>query len=161
MGNFMPRKCSICKSEDVNEINKALVSSASFREISRRFGIDKSALSRHKQNHLPALLDKAEEAKEVTRANNLIDEIERLRVEAKRISRKAEEKGDYRTALAGIRELTRIVELLAKMQGELKDQSVNIVLNPQWIELRTTILSALDDFPEAKMRLVEVLKDAR
>ena len=157
----MPRKCSVCLSRNVIEINTALVSSVSFREISRRFGVDKSALSRHKQNHLPALLDKAENAGEVMRANNLIKEIERLRFKAERIAKKAEEKGDYRTALAGIRELTRIVELLAKMQGELTDQSVNIVLHPQWIELRTTILSVMKDFPEAKMKLVEVLKDAR
>lgn len=125
-----------------------------------RLGIDKSALSRHKKSHIPKNLAKAMEAKKVAKATNLIDEIERLRVKAERIFKKAEEEGDYRTALAGIRELTRIVELLAKMQGELKDQSVNIVLNPQWIELRTTILSALDDFPEAKIKLVEVLKDA-
>jgi hypothetical protein len=157
----MARKCSVCMSQDVNEINSALVGSVSFREISRQFGINKSALSRHKKSHIPVTLCKAEEAKELTKANNLIDEIERLRIKAERIGRKAEEKGDYRTALAGIRELTRIVELLAKMRGELQGESVNIVLNPQWIEIRTTILSALEDFPEAKMKLVEVLKDAR
>jgi len=156
----MARKCSVCISQDLNEINKALVASVSFREISRQFGIDKSALSRHKKSHIPATLSKAEEAKELTRANNLIDEIERLRIKAERIGIKAEEKGDYRTALAGIRELTRIVEILAKMRGELQDQSVNIVLNPQWIEIRSNILSALEDFPKAKMKLVEVLKDA-
>jgi hypothetical protein len=88
-----------------------LIRGETFRDISRRFNINKSALSRHKKNHIFALLVKTEEGKEVAKAESLIDEIQRLRLEAMRISQKAEQKGDYRTALAGVRELTRIVEL--------------------------------------------------
>jgi transposase-like protein len=156
----MSRKCTVCGHPNKDEIDKALVSKGAIRDIARQFDIDKSALSRHKQNHLPSILARAEDAKEVTKANNLIDEIERLRVKAERIARKAEKKGDYRTALAGIRELTRIVEILAKMQGELKEHTTNIVLNAKWIELRAIILSALEDFPEARTKLSEVLRNA-
>ncbi len=66
----------------------------------------------------------------------------------------------YRTALAGIRELTRIVELMAKLRGDLNSQPVNIILNPQWIELRTRIVSTLEEFPKAKAKLAEVLASA-
>ena len=156
----MTRKCSVCMSQDVDKINKGLVSSVPYRELSRRFGIDKSSLSRHKKRHIPELLSKAVEAKEVTKANNLFDEINRLKIGIERIARKAEEQQDLRTALAAFRELIRITELLVRMSGEIKDQSFNIVLNPQWIEIRTTILSALKDYPQAKLKLVEVFKDA-
>ena len=153
----MPRKCLVCIQPEKQKIDEALIRGEPLRDIARRYNIDKSALSRHKKNHLPTLLTKAEEAKEVSRADSLIDEIQRLRLEAARISQKAEQKGDYRTALAGIRELTRIVELLARLQGDLNEQSVNVVFNAKWVELRTVILFALEDFPEAKVKLSEVL----
>lgn len=50
-------------------------------------------------------------------------------------------------------------ELLAKLLGQLQEtQAINIILAPQWVELRTTILSALDPYPEAKLALAEVLR---
>jgi hypothetical protein len=73
----------------------------------------------------------------------------------------AEEDGDYRTALIGIRELVRIIELMAKLRGEITEQqTVNILVNPQWVCLRSTILKALEPYPEARVRLAEVLENA-
>ncbi len=155
----MTRKCSVCKSQDVDEINKALVSSQSYRDIARRYSLDKSAVLRHKQNHLPAHLTKAENNDERHRASNLVVEINRLKIKAERIAEKAEKKGDYRTALSGIRELTRIIEILARMQGEISNQNISIVLNNEWIQLRTVILNALDEYPEAKIRVADAIKN--
>jgi hypothetical protein len=156
----MPRKCSVCIHSEYQNIDEALIGGEPLRDISRRFNIDKSALSRHKLNHLSALLVKTEEGKELAKAESLVDEIQRLRLEAARIYQKAEERGDFRTALAGVRELTRIVELLAKLQGDLNEQSVNIVFNARWIELRSVILNTLEEFPEAKKKLSEALTNA-
>ena len=157
----MPRKCLVCIHPDREEIDRTLIDGHSFRKISRHFQIDKSSLFRHKRNHISKSLMKAEEVKEVTRSKNLWDQIESLRSNAERIAKKAEDKGDYRAALLAVRELTRIVELLAKLQGDLKEQSVNVVVNAQWLELRATILSALEDYPQARLKLVEALSDAR
>ena len=153
----MPRKCSVCTHAHKDEIDEALIAGEPIRDIGRQFGVDKSSISRHKQKHLPSALIKAKKTEEISRADNLVGEIERLKIQANRIAKKAEQKGDYRTALAGVRELTRIVELLGKLQGEIKDQTVNIVFNAEWIELRAVILSALDDYPDAKQKLAEVL----
>lgn len=155
----MPRKCSICSHLDIDKINFGLISGDSLRDIARRYNLDKSAVLRHKQNHLPAHLIKAEEKADKNRACSLIDEIKLLQLKAERIAEKAEKKGDYRTALSGIRELTRIIEILARMQGEIQDQNINIVLNPQWVELRTIILSALDEYPEAKIKVAQAIKN--
>jgi hypothetical protein len=87
-------------------------------------------------------------------------QIEWLKSKALSIAKKAEEMENYWTTLAGIRELTRIVELMAKLRGDLNNQPVNIILNPQWVELRTRIVSTLEEFPEAKARLAEVLESA-
>jgi hypothetical protein len=85
---------------------------------------------RHQQDHLPASLVKAKEATEFVQASTLMGKITQLEMEARRLGGKAEAAGDYRGAMAAVRELVRIVELLAKMQGELKEPggtTVNVV----------------------------------
>ena len=156
----MPRKCSVCTNPHKDEIDEAIIAGEPIRDIARQFDINKSAISRHKQKHLPSTIVNAKKGEDIVKATNLVEEISRLKSKAENIAKKAEEKGDYRTALAGVRELTRIVELLAKMQGEIKDQAVNIVFNAEWIELRAVILSTLDEYPEVKAKVVEALSHA-
>jgi hypothetical protein len=153
----MARKCNVCSHADRERIDKKLIAGHQLRELSRQFQIDKSSLWRHKNNHIPLDLVKSHKVQEYARANHLADEIEALRVKAERISNKAEKKGDYRTALAGIRELTRIVELLAKLKGELHEQNINISLNTKWLELRSIIMLVLEDFPEAKLKVAKAI----
>jgi hypothetical protein len=71
---------------------------------------------------------------------------------------KAEEDGDLRTALAGVREAARCLELVAKMTG-LIDQTVqvNIALSAEFTMIRTTILAALAPHPEARAAVVSAL----
>jgi hypothetical protein len=47
--------------------------------------------------------------------------------EARRLQAKAEADGDTRTAIAALRELTRLIELRARVAGELKDRQVNVL----------------------------------
>ena len=156
----MPMTCTVCRHHDLEKINKALIAGDSIRDIARQFGINSSSADRHKKSHLPTLLVKAEEARRETCAEDLFTEIRRLQSKAEFIASRAEQEGDYRTALAGIRELVRIVELMAKLRGELQEQaSINIVLNPQWINIRTNILRSLEPYPEARIKLAEVLKN--
>ena len=59
---------------------------------------------------------------------------------------------DLRTALAAVRELARIVELQAKLAGDLIDApTVNVTLGADWTDMRAAILSALDLYPEARV----------
>jgi len=157
----MPRKCTICEHEKVEEINKALIGGVSLSEIVSIYsGITKASLFRHKKNHLPAELVKAQEAREVTNADNLLAQVTELRDKALSILAKAEQTGDLRTALQGIREAKGCLELLAKLQGELQERStVNILLNPQWVTLRTVILRTLESYPEARLKLSQAIKE--
>jgi hypothetical protein len=156
----MPRSCTICRHSDRTDIDKELIQCKPFRHVASRFGVSTTALQRHKRDHLPNHLVKGKKAEEITTASGLLDEIEGLRLKALRIADKAEENGDYRTALQGVRELTRIVELLAKMRGELKEQQVNVTFNSQWLDLRTRIVSALDEYPAAKSSVLLELRNA-
>jgi hypothetical protein len=74
------------------------------------------------------------------------------------ILQKAEESGDLKTALLGIREARGCLELLAKVEGQLSDRpQINILINPEWIQLRTQIINSLEPYPEAKEAVINAL----
>lgn len=159
----MPRRCSICTHPEKEAINKALIDGhEAFRPIAARFGLSKSALIRHKRSHLPATLALAQDAHEAAQGDDLLAQLEGLRKEAHAIKDLALGDSEYRTALTGIRELVRIVELMAKVRGELAQEgTVTIKLSAEWIELRTIILQALGPFPDARLALRGVLGGGR
>ena len=156
----MPRKCTVCEHEKVEEINRLLLEGVSLRDIAGQYSISKTALHRHKKDHLPAKLVKAQEAREIAKADSLLDQVTELRDKALSILDKAEQAGDLRTALQGVREAKGCLELLARLQGELQEQAtVNILINPQWLSLRTVILEALDRYPEARQAVARALRE--
>jgi hypothetical protein len=137
-----------------------LLNGVSLRNIAERYSVSKTALHRHKESHLPADLVKAKEAQEVAKADSLLDQVAELRDKALAILAKAEQAGDLRTALQGIKEARGCLELLAKLQGELQERTtVNVLINPQWLSLRTVILQTLEPYPEARLRLAEALRE--
>ena len=156
----MPRKCTICEHPQVDEINKALLKGVSLRNIAKQYFVSAASLHRHKEGHLPAKLVKAREAQEVTKADSLLDQVIELRDKALSILAKAERAGELRTALQGVREAKGCLELLARLQGELQERTtVNVLVNPQWITLRTVILKALDGYPEARQAVARALRE--
>ena len=56
----MPRRCSICSHEQLMEIDQALVGGAALSEMAAKYRVSEDALSRHKANHLPDALVKAQ-----------------------------------------------------------------------------------------------------
>lgn len=106
------------------------------------------ALFRHKQQDISTALMKAHEATEVSRADSLLGQLNRLAADARRIQQIAEAARDYRAALAGVRELTRLVELAARFSGEMTEPQMNgpaeihIVYEKYRMEFRTTIAVA-------------------
>ena len=143
----MSRRCSICTHEQRAAIDAALIAGQSYRKISKRFGVSRSTLGRHFRQHLLPLLAERSDVD----PDDLLAQLEELRRQAQAIKDRAEAEGDLRTALQGIRELVRIVELLAKIRGELAAQpTVNVLLSPQWVTVRTVLLKALRPFPEAR-----------
>ncbi len=50
------------------------------------------------------------------------------------------------------------LELLARLQGELKDVEVNITASPAWVEIKNLIISATDSSPEVRRKIVDGLK---
>ena len=146
----MPRACSICTHRQRPEIDRALVEGLPFRHIASRFDTSTAALKRHKSDHLPGHVAKAQEAKQVADADDLLHQLKALRNKAISILQQAEQAGDFRTALMGIREARACVETLLEVEGELDRRGVtNIVISPEWLEIRAVVLTALQPFPAA------------
>jgi len=154
------RPCTVCQHPKRDEIDKRLATDSNFAGISRDFaGISEDALKRHKEKHLTGALAKAENIKEVVKADALLEDVKSLRKKALGILESAEKAGDLKTALLGIREARSCMELLAKVEGQLKDTpQINFTLSAEWIELRTLIITALDPYPEAKEAMVLAIR---
>jgi len=93
-------------------------------------------------------------------AANFLEQLREVRRSAADLLDKAEEAEDLRAAGAFLRELREQIRLWAELEKKLADNppQVSFVLNPEWIELRTKILYALDPFPEAKQAIVLAIR---
>jgi len=154
----MPRVCTACNHPSKVEIDKMLVEGEPYRSIAKQFSLSDAAVYRHK-SHLNGTLLKAKEAKEIAQADNLMEQITNLQSRALNILSKTEEAEDWRAATGAIREARGCLELLGKLAGELQEgQTINVIVSPQWVELRTTIIGALEPHPEAKFAVLRALQ---
>jgi hypothetical protein len=158
----MPRRCSVCTHPDRENIDEALVGATAISAIAAKYrDISEDALGRHKANHLPAKLVMAEKAKEVAQADSLLEQVRDLQGRALAILDQAEMSGDLRIALGAIREARGNLELLAKLLGELDDgPTVNVLISPEWLELRAVIVGALEPYSDARESVLRAIEGA-
>lgn len=157
----MPRTCTVCAHDARAEIDHALVASEPLRTIADRWSVSKTSLMRHKADHVPATLAKAQEAQEAARADDLLAGVRDLQARTLAILEAAEEESQHRIALAAIREARSNQELLAKLLGELDQRpAVNVVLSPEWLEHRAVVVGALEPHPVARGAVLRALGGA-
>lgn len=158
----MPRTCTICLHPEREAINQALVGPEGYRAVAQRFAASPDAMYRHKADHLPIALVKATEAAQIADADTLAAKLRMLTIDAQRIRDKAEAAGDLRAAIVGNRELVRIVELMAKLAGELQQEgTTNILISPQWVQLRTVMMQVLWSYPDARIAVAAALAEVQ
>lgn len=120
--------------------------------------MSKTALIRHRDDHLAATLSKAQDAIEVAQADSLLDQVRSIQRRTLGILDQAEDTGRLGTAVMAIREARGNLELLAKLVGELDDRpQVNVLIAPEWISLRTRLLEALRPYPEARIAVLAAI----
>ena len=164
--------CSCCTHAQREAIDAALVNRDSLRDIAGRFTVSKSAVERHKAEHLPSVMVKSEQAKEVTRADDLIGHLKEITARTERLYQiadgiigKAAKTEDWRTALMAVREASNAnrearanLELLGELLGELnRNPTVNILVAPEFVRIQTVLLHALMPYPEARVAVAAAL----
>ena len=136
----MPRSCPICDHEDLDGINAALASNERIRTIAERWSVRKTALMRHRNEHLPysAIEAKEAEAKEAevkeaeakeaeedALGDDLLDQVRDLQERALATLEEAEEAEVLNAALRAIREVKSNLELMTDPLNELDERSVD------------------------------------
>jgi len=142
---------------------KRLASGEEYSDIIRDFPELKwDDLDYYKQKKLPEIISKSKDLKdevESIQGTDTLAEVRELKTKALNILEKAENSGDLKTALLGIREARGCLETCLKAEGQIKDgPQITIINNPEWVELRTVVITALDAYPEAKAAVVNAIR---
>ncbi len=155
----MPRKCSICIHKRRNEIETDILNNVPYRDISTKYNIGRMPVQRHKKNgHIAESLIKAHEINKIVNADDLLVKILHLQKETLIVLSEAKEVKDYSMILAAVGKAGQLIELQAKLAGQLQEgRIINIYVQPAFIKMQNIILAELDNFPEAKYRIAERL----
>jgi len=149
----MPRTCTICTHPERRAIDSALVQNTAFPALSTRYGVSEDALGRHRAAHIPALVAKGEAlaAEETSIALDVVRQLQAINTASREILAAARKSGDGELALKAIDRIFKQIELQAKLLGELEQEgTVNVVLSPEWLQVRALVLTALAPYPEAR-----------
>lgn len=158
--------CSICARPDAAKVDEQLVAGVSYAKII--FNMPRNlpkpsemSLSRHRRKCLTPGLMALQVRSEASGGPTLAARVEQLYDRAEKVLDKAEKDGQGNLAIASVRELRGIVELLARLSGELdtsaKVQVLNVTTSPEWTDVRARIFFALQAFPEARLAVANAL----
>jgi hypothetical protein len=137
----------------------AFIAGQAKRRIASQHGVTERAVRYHMREHLPALLALARDAERAARADTLLDRIEALHSRTMAILEAVEGRDEHGTALAAIREARRNLELVGEVSRELdRTATVHLALNPEWLELRGVIITALEPHPSARDSVLRALE---
>jgi len=159
----MARPCTICNHPQRAEIDRVLAAGQTANTVlSSQFAVTEQALRRHKDKHLPAQLVKAQEAREVAQADDLLAQVKRLQIVTMNVLKLAYDAQDLRTALQAVSQARQNLELVGRIVGELEAERVQVAVvttSPDWLRLRAAILAALDPHPDARLAVLEAMRD--
>lgn len=156
----MPKPCSICEDPRRDEFDRRARIEDNIAKIAQDFALSYDAFYRHiKANHHIREVTAIPTSAELATSEDIYKEIERWHDEAKDLQRAAKAGGDIKTALLGLEKALKCLELMLRIHGQISDApQITIINNPEWVEIRTLIIGALDPFPDAKQAVCEVLR---
>jgi hypothetical protein len=136
------KPCTVCSHPQALDVTKAITAGGSKREVAVRFGLSPSAVHRHRQNCLRLVgpLGKPRPSQAATPASSadrtdseaqsekadpksLLEQAEHLLRDAQSVLARATRTGNDRIALAAVREIRGVVELVMRAQAEFGDRS--------------------------------------
>jgi exonuclease VII large subunit len=118
----MPRTCTVCTHPQRDEIDRQLLDGIALRNIAKRYSLSTASLFRHNK-HIAKTLSNARQEADILRADGLMEHLNHLTAEAERLKQKAEKRKDYRTALAGVREQSRLLEIGARLAVDIQERA--------------------------------------
>lgn len=160
-------QCSICKADDRENIERALVAGTPYRTIRTEYGVGISALSRHQRaGHIsPALIamKAASDRDDRAAATTMLQRLEEQYVVLAAVVADARKDGSPTTIINASREMRQTAEVLAKITGELNERpvTVNLLSSPEILAALNVIYDELRDQPEIRQRIAARLQPER
>ncbi len=137
-----------------------MVCRVGYRNIAKRFSVSTAPLTRHLHNCIAPRVRRLQEEADECHVLDVVGQLRRINEEASRIL-DANRTAEPDTALRAIAEIRRQIELQAKLLGDLDDRPVvNVLLSPEWLELRAVIVGALEPYSEARESVLRALEGA-
>ena len=155
----MPRVCTVCTHPQREAIDRALVAGGPRSTVAQSYGLSERSVGRHEAEHLPAAMVKGEEARQEAHAFDVVKQLRAINGATLQILKESRETRDNDMALKAIDRVQKQIELQAKLLGELNEgTTVNVLVSPEWLQVRTIILQALDPFPDARLALADAME---
>jgi hypothetical protein len=154
------RSCTVCLLPELTAVNRALMrGSPGLAELGRKHHVSPQALTRHKA-HLPPAQVEAQSVAAGDHGSALVAELRALQLTLSDLLGMARSQGDFRGATAVVRECSRVVEMIGRMEGALTPPPAIQVNLHQSVEYQVVIgkvIEALQGWPEAKQRVADAL----
>lgn len=165
----MATKCTICNHDRIKEINRLLLAGRTCAEIGRKFSISSSTLGNHKRNHIhKAILADTEAHQQVSKALSRVGAevadgaIDKLCAQDLMFIREqcficyqgSMMNNNFQEATKALREGRKTIETIIKTMHLFESKKEK----QDWEVIITTIMSALEDFPEAKIKVSDYLE---
>jgi hypothetical protein len=155
--------CSICDDQRIEEINKQIIDNQKLSEISRKYRVSDDALERHSKRCVIKSLAASPSTQDIINGDNLLEQLKEAREKALSLLDMAIAAGDtkaYGAPSNYLREIREQIKLWAELEGRLATQpQINILVNPQWVELRTLIIKALEPYPEVREAVIHAIRE--
>lgn len=166
-----PTRCAICNHREHAAIDLALARGVSVCAIARRYKVSTDSCYRHSNHHLPPQLrakliaGPSIEGVDLDRlrdveSQSLLSHLVNLRNRLFASLDVAEECGDSAGVARFAAQLHSNFELVAKLLGDLATGSTNItniLVAPQYVQMRVELVRALQPYPEARLAVAKVL----
>jgi hypothetical protein len=147
--------CTVCAHAELEAIDSALAAGTPLRPLGDRYGLNKDALSRHRRTHMSdALVALTGTVVGGSERQRVRERLEGLFATVEGLITAALDGGKGSQAVSSIREARMLLELIARITGELDErdvQVINLQSAPEWLVVRAAIMTALADHPEARL----------
>ena len=166
----MGRKSKIEAHPQSEEIIKRLASGEEYSDIVRDIpGLTWDDLDYYQKNKLPNIISKSKDLKaladeieqaDVHKGDTYLQLVIGLQKKALDALEQQNAKEDPKSWAMVSREARGYVELMGKALDRIREAppaQITIVNNPQWVELRTLIITALEPYPDARQAVVHAI----
>lgn len=161
----MGQRCKVCSHSERARIELGIANKVSFAALGRKFLLSKDCVYRHRRDHMPPTLIASLvasisptvvdlEALHKSESEGILQHLAAQRAHLWELTRTSEELGDNRAAVSAHGRIIDNLALSAKVTGQVSTHSQvvtnNLIVTPEYLTLRTDIMEALRDHPEAR-----------